>query len=59
MQRRDGFEGWSRSYETAWDRIFRGDPTPEDVHEAAPLARETVHGLIVGAVTDETLRRQA
>jgi hypothetical protein len=44
MQRRDGFEGWSRSYETAWDRIFRGDP---------------VHGLIVGAVTDETLRRQA
>jgi hypothetical protein len=115
MQRRDGWEGWSRNYEAAYERIFRGDPTPEDVAEAthndpqvvgapdgweaewvggpgawtlrcrelatgwscvvpeggllpwapefrrrsAPLAHETVHGLITRAVADETLRRQA
>jgi hypothetical protein len=53
MQRRDGFEGWSREYETAWDRIFRGDPSPEDLGRPAELK-----DMIAEAVADEALLRR-
>jgi hypothetical protein len=57
VPRRDGFEGWSRGYEKAFDRVFLSDnPTPHDIDIIA--TRQRVDASIRERVNDETLRHR-